>query len=119
MLQVKRIHEYKRQLLNVFGIIHRYTEIKAMTAAEKKEVVPRVVVIGALCACRLRQLPSSLSVDAEGDIKHSTQAKQRRCSLHLQAAKQHQAPTWQSASISQCSSTDWLFHVHVTWLARF
>ncbi|GJP78514.1 hypothetical protein CLOP_g8808, partial [Closterium sp. NIES-67] len=27
-VQVKRIHEYKRQLLNVMGIIHRYDCIK-------------------------------------------------------------------------------------------
>ena len=29
-MQVKRIHEYKRQLLNVLGIIHRYLRIKEM-----------------------------------------------------------------------------------------
>lgn len=27
-VQVKRIHEYKRQLLNIFGIIHRYDCLK-------------------------------------------------------------------------------------------
>lgn len=27
-VQVKRVHEYKRQLLNVLGIIHRYDCIK-------------------------------------------------------------------------------------------
>ena len=30
-IQIKRIHEYKRQLLNIMGIIHRYNEMKAMT----------------------------------------------------------------------------------------
>jgi glycogen phosphorylase len=49
-MQVKRIHEYKRQLLNVFGIIHRYQRIKAMTPKERKSVVPRVVVIGGKAA---------------------------------------------------------------------
>lgn len=49
-LQVKRIHEYKRQLLNVFGIIHRYQCIKGMSAAEKKDAVPRVVIIGGKAA---------------------------------------------------------------------
>lgn len=44
--QVKRIHEYKRQLLNVLGIIHRYDAIKKMTPAERKAVVPRVCIIG-------------------------------------------------------------------------
>lgn len=27
-VQIKRIHEYKRQLLNILGIIHRYDSIK-------------------------------------------------------------------------------------------
>lgn len=49
-VQVKRIHEYKRQLLNVLGIIHRYLRIKEMTAAERADVVPRVVVIGGKAA---------------------------------------------------------------------
>ena len=49
-MQVKRIHEYKRQLLNVFGIVNRYTRIKAMSAKERAEVVPRVVVIGGKAA---------------------------------------------------------------------
>ena len=36
--QVKRIHEYKRQLLNVMSIIHRYSEIKAMSPEEREQV---------------------------------------------------------------------------------
>lgn len=47
---MKRIHEYKRQLLNVLGIVHRYAAIKEMTAAERRDVVPRVVVIGGKAA---------------------------------------------------------------------
>eukprot|EP00798_Chlamydomonas_sp_ICE-L_P020335 gene20335-27097_t len=49
-IQVKRIHEYKRQLLNLLGIIHRYDNIKKMTREEKKMVVPRVCVIGGKAA---------------------------------------------------------------------
>ena len=45
-VQVKRIHEYKRQLLNLFGIIHRYREIKA----GNKNCQPRVFVIGGKAA---------------------------------------------------------------------
>ena len=37
-LQVKRIHEYKRQLLNVLGIIYRYDNIKQMSPEERKQV---------------------------------------------------------------------------------
>lgn len=47
---MKRIHEYKRQLLNVLGIIHRYLRIKEMKPAERADVVPRVVVIGGKAA---------------------------------------------------------------------
>jgi starch phosphorylase len=46
LLQVKRIHEYKRQLLNVLGIIHRYDQIKKMTQEQRSKVVPRVCIIG-------------------------------------------------------------------------
>ena len=37
-IQVKRIHEYKRQLLNVLGIIHRYDELRRMSDAERSQV---------------------------------------------------------------------------------
>lgn len=49
-VQIKRIHEYKRQLLNVLGLIFSYDKIKDMTAAERAEVIPRVVVIGGKAA---------------------------------------------------------------------
>ena len=38
-IQIKRIREYKRQLLNIMGIIHRYNEMKAMTP-ERANVTP-------------------------------------------------------------------------------
>jgi hypothetical protein len=37
-VQVKRIHEYKRQLLNVLQVIHRYNTIKAMRPADREKV---------------------------------------------------------------------------------
>lgn len=49
-VQVKRIHEYKRQQLNIFGVIHRYLTIKAMSPAERKKVVPRVSIFGGKAA---------------------------------------------------------------------
>ncbi|CAK9324101.1 unnamed protein product [Citrullus colocynthis] len=46
-IQVKRIHEYKRQLLNIFGIVYRYKKMKEMSAKERKETyVPRVCIFG-------------------------------------------------------------------------
>ena len=49
-IQVKRIHEYKRQLLNVFAIIHRYNALKAMSPEERKKQVPRVCIVGGKAA---------------------------------------------------------------------
>ncbi|MDR1760340.1 MAG: glycogen/starch/alpha-glucan phosphorylase [Fibrobacter sp.] len=44
-VQVKRIHEYKRQLLNVLHVIHLYLQIK-----DGKEIEPRTVLIGGKAA---------------------------------------------------------------------
>ncbi len=49
-IQVKRIHEYKRQQLNIFGVIHRYLSIKAMSPEERKKVTPRVSIFGGKAA---------------------------------------------------------------------
>jgi glycogen phosphorylase len=49
-IQVKRIHEYKRQNMNIFGVIHRYLQIKAMTPEERKKQVPRVCIFGGKAA---------------------------------------------------------------------
>ncbi|KAL2833093.1 glycosyl transferase [Aspergillus pseudoustus] len=49
-VQVKRIHEYKRQQLNIFGVIHRYLKIKSLSAEEKKNVQPRVSIFGGKAA---------------------------------------------------------------------
>jgi len=45
-VQVKRIHEYKRQLLNLFHVITRYRQIKA----GNRDGVPRTVIIGGKAA---------------------------------------------------------------------
>jgi len=49
-IQVKRIHEYKRQLLNVLGIIHRYSELKKMSPSQRQNVQPRTCFIGGKAA---------------------------------------------------------------------
>lgn len=46
-VQVKRIHEYKRQLLNVLHVIHLYDKI---VRGEAGDVVPRCVLIGGKAA---------------------------------------------------------------------
>jgi len=50
LLQIKRIHEYKRQLLNVLSIIWRYKQLKKMTPEQRKQAVPRVCMIGGKAA---------------------------------------------------------------------
>ncbi|KAL4574310.1 hypothetical protein LXL04_021139 [Taraxacum kok-saghyz] len=46
-VQVKRIHEYKRQLLNILGIVYRYKKMKEMSSDERKQkFVPRVCIFG-------------------------------------------------------------------------
>jgi len=49
-IQVKRIHEYKRQTLNIFGCIYRYIALKKMSPQERKKVVPRVSIFGGKAA---------------------------------------------------------------------
>ena len=49
-VQVKRIHEYKRQQLNIFGVIHRYLRLKAMSPEERKKQLPRVSIFGGKAA---------------------------------------------------------------------
>ena len=46
-VQVKRIHEYKRQLLNVLHVIHLYDRI---LRGDTKDMVPRCVLIGGKAA---------------------------------------------------------------------
>ncbi|KAK9158986.1 hypothetical protein Scep_005560 [Stephania cephalantha] len=45
-IQVKRIHEYKRQLLNILGAIYRYKKLKEMSPEERKKTIPRTIMIG-------------------------------------------------------------------------
>ncbi|KAI2602846.1 glycosyltransferase family 35 protein [Hypoxylon sp. NC1633] len=49
-VQVKRIHEYKRQQLNIFGVISRYLKLKAMSPEERKKQLPRVSIFGGKAA---------------------------------------------------------------------
>lgn len=45
-VQVKRIHEYKRQFMNILYAIHRYLSIKSMSPEERKTVQPRTIMFG-------------------------------------------------------------------------
>lgn len=49
-IQVKRIHEYKRQFMNILYVIYRYLAIKEMTPEQRKSVVPRTVMFAGKAA---------------------------------------------------------------------
>ena len=49
-VQVKRIHEYKRQLMNILGCVSRYLTIKKMTPEQRANVVPKVVIFAGKAA---------------------------------------------------------------------
>eukprot|EP00300_Choanocystis_sp_HF-7_P015396 c19038_g1_i2.p1 GENE.c19038_g1_i2~~c19038_g1_i2.p1 ORF type:complete len:929 (+),score=256.99 c19038_g1_i2:318-2789(+) len=49
-IQIKRIHEYKRQFMNILACCRRYLDLKKMSAAELADVVPRVTIIGGKAA---------------------------------------------------------------------
>lgn len=49
-IQVKRIHEYKRQLLNILYVVHRYLNLKAMNPQQRLASVPRVTIFGGKAA---------------------------------------------------------------------
>ena len=49
-IQVKRIHEYKRQTLNIFSVIHRYLTILEASESEQAEMTPRAIIFGGKAA---------------------------------------------------------------------
>lgn len=49
-IQIKRIHEYKRQYLNILSLIYRYSAIKEASPAERAKMVPRVCIFGGKAA---------------------------------------------------------------------
>ena len=49
-IQVKRIHEYKRQQLNIFNVINRYLKIVNATEEEKAKMTPRAIIFGGKAA---------------------------------------------------------------------
>jgi starch phosphorylase len=49
-LHIKRIHEYKRQFMNILYVIYRYLKLKAMNPEERTKIVPRSVMFGGKAA---------------------------------------------------------------------
>ncbi len=77
-VQVKRIHEYKRQLLNVLHVIHLYDKI---TRGEEQDVQPRCVLLGGkaapgyVLAKRLIKLVNNVAQVVNSDEKASQYLK--------------------------------------------
>lgn len=72
-IQVKRIHEYKRQFMNILYVIWRYLWIKDLSPEERKSVVPRTVMFsgkaapGYLNAKRIIKLINEVSYVVNND----------------------------------------------------
>lgn len=49
-VQVKRIHLYKRQHLNILSCIYRYMELKKLSKEDRAKVVPRVSIFAGKAA---------------------------------------------------------------------
>ena len=49
-IQIKRIHEYKRQFMNILYVIHRYLELKSLSVEERNTTVPRTVMFAGKAA---------------------------------------------------------------------
>jgi starch phosphorylase len=68
-LQVKRIHEYKRQLLNVLHVIVRYNQIRANP---ERDWVPRVVMFAGKAASAYRMAKTIIKLigDVSQKVNH-------------------------------------------------
>mmetsp|Transcript_56733 Transcript_56733/g.135120 ORF Transcript_56733/g.135120 Transcript_56733/m.135120 type:complete len:889 (+) Transcript_56733:103-2769(+) len=53
-IQIKRIHEYKRQLMNVLFIIHRYLELKKMSPGDRAKTQKRMSIFSGKAASAYR-----------------------------------------------------------------
>ena len=49
-VMVKRIHEYKRQFMNILACIHKYIQLKEMTPKERERVNKRITFLGGKAA---------------------------------------------------------------------
>lgn len=43
-IHCKRLHEYKRQFMNIMAVIYRYEQLQKLSDVELKNVVPHVVI---------------------------------------------------------------------------
>ena len=72
-VQVKRLHEYKRQLLNILHIMYLYNELKMKP---EMEFYPRTFIFGAKASAGYRQQRG------ERDGEHEIYVKRRADTRH-------------------------------------
>ncbi|RKP21583.1 glycosyl transferase [Rozella allomycis CSF55] len=49
-VQVKRIHEYKRQFMNILAVIHSYLQLKNSSVEKRESFIPRTVIFAGKAA---------------------------------------------------------------------
>lgn len=75
-VHVKRFHEYKRQLLNILSVVHRFNCIKSASPEERARMIPHVKIFagkaaaGYFLAKRIIHLINSVAavVNADPDV---------------------------------------------------
>ena len=71
-VRIKRIHEYKRQQLNVLGIIARYNRLRHMSSHERDRMVPKVCIIGGKAAASYKQAKQIIGlINGVSDVVNS------------------------------------------------
>jgi len=68
-IQVKRIHEYKRQNLAIFGVIHRYLRLKALSPKDLEKEVSHCFIFGGKAAPGYYQAKTIIKlINAVGEV---------------------------------------------------
>lgn len=71
-VQVKRLHEYKRQLLNILHIMHLYNQLKERP---EREFYPRTFIFGAKAAAGYRNAKLTIKlINAVGEVVNNDPA---------------------------------------------
>lgn len=71
-VQVKRLHEYKRQLLNILHIMHLYNQLKQNPAME---FYPRTFIFGAKASAGYRRAKAIIKlINSVGDVVNNDKA---------------------------------------------